>query len=178
MVGSTAPHGSPGRCRSPCGCRVFQGKVKTPLRIIQTAAVGLAELRRFSSLLRTVLTSPRVRASVCYAWSRCLTGRVFGLTVWATFAVAVLVLPTPTPLQADISTADTCFSPGPERISHTRTVPADESGISFTMDDVPHDVIEASRRDLEMLSDCWGASPMQVQGAWQAGIEPKARCVR
>ena len=164
----SAPHGSPGRCRSWCGCRVFQAKVKTPLRITQTAAVGFARLRRFSSLLRTGPTSPRVCAAVCHAWSRCLTSRSFGFTVWATFVVAVLVSPTPAPLQADISTADICFSVGAERLSHPRTVSADESGISFTMDEVPPGLVDASRRDLEMLSDYWGASQMQVQWAWQA----------
>ena len=164
----STPHRSLDRCRSLCGYRISQAKVNTPPRIIQTAAAGLAELRRLPSSLRPVLTSHRVCASVCHAWSRCLTGRIFGFTVWATFAVAALVLPAPAPLQADISTADICFSPGHELSLQTRASSTGESGISFAVDEVPQGVIYASRRDLEMLSDCWGASQIQVQGAWQA----------
>jgi len=163
----SVPHGAPDRCRSPRGCRIYQAKVKTPLRIISTTAEGLAELRRISSSLRMVLSSAHVCASVSHAWSRCLTGRIFGLTVWATFAVAVLVAP-PAPLRIDISTADISFSPGHERILHTQAFSASESGISFAMDDVPQGAVYASCEDIEMLSDCWAASRMQVQGAWQA----------
>ena len=141
--------------------------VKSPPPIVQTATASFAEVRRLFSALRIILSPSHICAPLCHAWSRCLTGRIFGLTVWATVAVALLIPTPPAPVQAATLTADIYSSPGPEQMVATTIVPADESGLYFTMDEMPQGGV-ASREDLEMLTDCWGASQMQVQEAWQA----------
>jgi len=80
----------------------------------------------------------------------------------------VLFHPATAPPQTDISVADICFSPGPERTSPTQAFSADESGISLAIDEAPQGAIFASCEDIEMLSECWAASRMQVRAAWQA----------
>ena len=142
--------------------------MKALLRTVHTTAMGFAELRRTFSLPRLILTLSHICALVSHAWSRCLTPRVFGFTVWATFAVAAIVLPTPAPLQADSSTADIYLPSVPEQSLHTAARSEDMSDLSLTTDVAPQGVVDASHSDVEMLSSCWGASRMQVLEAWRA----------
>ena len=136
-------------------------------RVLRTVVAGCAVVQHFCSSHRFAQNAMRLRTEACRLWSRCLTGRVFGFTVWATIAVALLVPAAPAPTQTDSMLEGSGSSSTSERI-----VPAavDAAGRSATPAATGGQrlIVTESREASATLSDCWGASRMQVQEAWQA----------
>jgi len=139
---------------------------------LPTATASFVELRRLVLLLHTTLRWPVIGSTAGRLWSQHLTGRVFAFTVWAACAAAILVPTTPTPAPGALPTAAAPFYSSTEQAARTPADSAAGLGASADADTEPQGV-GASREEIELLSECWGASQMQVQEAWQAAAPLK-----